>query len=287
MTNHHEIFPLMRKKTYQRMMRWLTSLLLIIPACDSPKIDADAHRETFVIASTTSTQDSGILDSLVPAFEKQFPKYSAKVVAVGSGEAMQLGANGDADVLLVHSPPDEEEFMKTGKGLYRRAVMSNSFAVAGPDSDPAMIRDVTSAEEAFKKIAAASSTFMSRGDRSGTHKEELRIWRSISTEPSGSWYLESGQGMGETITIAAEKSAYLLTDTATFKVFGSKTALELLFQGGDSLKNPYSVIPIVGARRAQAAKAFAEWMTGTSGQRLIREFGRKKYGEPLFTPAEL
>ncbi|HVF11886.1 MAG TPA: substrate-binding domain-containing protein, partial [Actinomycetota bacterium] len=184
-------------------MRWLTSLLLIMSACSSPKVEADARRDTFVIASTTSTQDSGILESLVPAFEKQFPRYSAKVVAVGSGEAMQLGAKGDADVLLVHAPPDEEEFMKTGKGLYRRAVMSNSFAIAGPDSDPAKIRGVSSAEEAFQKIAATSSTFLSRGDRSGTHKKELKIWRSISTEPSGSWYLESGQGMGETITIAS------------------------------------------------------------------------------------
>lgn len=268
-------------------MTWLTSLLLTMPACGLQRMGpGEAPRETFVIASTTSTQDSGILDALVAAFEKRFPHHAAKVLAVGSGEAIQLGANGDADVLLVHSPTDEEEFMKTGKGLYRRAVMSNGFAIAGPVSDPARILDVSSVEEAFEKIAGSSSTFVSRGDGSGTHNNESKIWQSISIEPKGSWYLESGQGMGETITIAAEKSAYLLTDTATFRVFGSKTDLEILFEGGDALKNPYSVIPIRRALHAEGAKAFAEWLTGHSGQKVIREFGMTRYGKPLFAPAE-
>ena len=268
--------------------RWLIGLLLSLSACGSPNGEpVEGSEETFVIASTTSTQDSGILDALVTGFEKRFPRYSAKVIAVGSGEALELGATGDADVLFVHSPLDEKEFMRTGKGLYRKSVMSNAFAIAGPPSDPAGISDASSVREAFEKIARTSSAFVSRGDGSGTHKRESEIWRSISIEPKGTWYLESGQGMGETITIAQEKSAYLLTDTATFRVFGSKTDLELLFKGGDDLKNPYSVIPIRDARRPKAAAAFADWLTGPFGQKLVREFGKSKYGEPLFSPAEV
>lgn len=263
----------------------LVSVVLALGASCARGPAEESRAETFVLASTTSTQDSGLLDALVPAFEKVAPRYRAKVVAVGSGEAMDLGRRGDADVLLVHSPDDERKFMDEGLGLFRKAVMRNDFVIAGPSQDPGPIRSSANAEQAFLRIAQSRSLFVSRGDESGTHERELKTWGAAGLSPSGSWYLESGQGMAETLTIASERGCYVLTDTATFTVMKNKVNLEILFSGDSKLINPYSVILAKRARRLDAGVAFAEWITGTAGQRFIGEFGRGEYGEPLFVPA--
>lgn len=220
----------------------------------------------------------------MPGFEKDFPQYRAKVVAVGSGEAIELGRRGDADVLLVHSPDDELQLMSEGRGLWRSAVMSNDFVIAGPVSDPASIGTAASAVEAFASIASTPHLFLSRGDGSGTHRRETDVWRTAGISPRGSWYLSSGQGMAETLMIATEKGAYILIDHATLTVFRGKSELRTLFSDG-SLTNSYSVIPIRDARHSGPAQEFARWLTGVRGQRLIARFGRSEHGRPLFDPA--
>lgn len=259
--------------------------------------------ETFVLASTTSTQDSGFLDAVGPVFEKAYPQYRIKVVAVGSGEALNLGRKGDADVLLVHSPDDEVKFMSEGFGLWRKPVMRNDFVIVGPRNDPAgadPCQDLTepkpisrscpsgaspvSATAVFQKIAAAKSPFVSRGDQSGTQKKELKIWAAAGINPSGDWYLSSGQGMAETLRLASEKRAYTLTDTATFTAVAKTVDLAVVFAGDPALKNPYSVIPLKNAQHQAAGLAFANWITSPAGQRFIYGFGRKQYGRALFVP---
>lgn len=254
--------------------------VLLLSACQQP----GDPTETFVLASTTSTQDSGLLDALVPAFEETVPRLQVKVVAVGSGEAIDLGRRGDADVLLVHSPSAEETFMAEGHGVDRRAVMQNDFVIAGAPEDPAGIASAADAADAFRRIAQAETPFISRGDESGTHQRELRTWEQAGIAPSGGWYLSSGQGMAETIAIAAESGAYLLTDTATFTVAGSTGSLEVLFDGDPTLENPYSVIVVTKARHPEAARMFADWITGPDGQQLIGDFGWDRFGKSLFIP---
>lgn len=257
-------------------------LMIVLIQCTRQQ---HASRATLVVASTTSTQDSGLLDALTPAFERANPPLRAKVVAVGSGEAMELGRRGDADVLLVHSPKDEEKFMQEGRGISRTPVMSNDFVIAGPNSDPAKIGPSPNGVEALTKIAETKSLFLSRGDESGTHKRELDLWKRAGFVPQGPWYLSSGQGMAETLTIASEKRAYVLTDTATFKVVQSKAGIATLFSGDEFLVNPYSVIPVKGSRKSKAAQLFADWLTGPEGQSFIRAFGKERFGSPLFDPA--
>jgi tungstate transport system substrate-binding protein len=247
--------------------------------------EEQASRQTFVVASTTSTQDAGLLDALTPAFERANPHLRTKVVAVGSGEAMELGRRGDADVLLVHSPKDEEQFMQEGRGLSRTPVMSNDFVIAGPTSDSAEIRSSPNGVEAFTRIAGTQSLFLSRGDESGTHRRELDLWKRAGIVPRGRWYLSSGQGMAETLMIASEKRAYVLTDTATFKVVQGKAGITTLFSGDEILVNPYSVIPVMGSRKGKAAQVFAEWISGPEGQDFIGAFGKDRFGSPLFEPA--
>lgn len=246
--------------------------------------NTSTQRETFVVASTTSTQDSGLLDALVPEFERSYPTLRPKVIAVGSGEAMELGRRGDADVLLVHSPKDEAKFMEDGRGTSRSAVMSNDFVIAGPLDDPAGIESSANASEAFRLIAQTQSLFLSRGDESGTHKRELDLWVQAGLTPAGPWYLESGQGMAETLSIASEKMAYVLTDTATYAVVKSKAGITILLSGDPKLVNPYSVIPVKGSPKAKAAEAFAGWITGPAGQAFIGKFGKDRFGSPLFEP---
>ena len=236
-----------------------------------------------VLASTTSTQDSGLLDPLTERFEKENPDFRVKVVAVGSGEAMELGRRGDADVLLVHSPDDEEKFMKEGRGASRRPVMRNDFVIAGPPRDPAGVARRSDAVEVFRLISSARWPFISRGDDSGTHKRERKTWDRAEVRPAGRWYIESGQGMAETLTLASELEAYVLTDTATLKVMAKGLRLSTLSAGDPLLVNPYSVIPVRGSTR-RGALAFADWITGPRGQDFIESFGASKFGDPLFTP---
>lgn len=266
-------------------MRTLAAAFLLFVGCSfaPPKSAGEASSGTFVLASTTSTQDSGLLDALTREFEKEH-SLRVKVVAVGSGEALDLGRRGDADVVLAHSPDGEKEFMDEGYGVYRKSVMRNDFVIVGPEDDPAAVRGETNAVEAFTQIAKREALFASRGDESGTHTRELKTWKSSGIQPGGSWYLQTGQGMAETLIVASERNAYTLTDTATFTVMATKVNLEVLVEGDQFLVNSYSVILPTKARKPDAGDAFAQWIVGPGGQSFIREFGRRRYGAPLFVP---
>lgn len=258
-------------------------ILVALTSCANDSVGGESRR-TFVVASTTSLQDSGLLDNLIPKFERDQSRLRAKVVAVGSGEAMDLGRRGDADVLLVHSPQQEEQFMKDGLGEFRLRVMKNNFMIAGPEEDPAKVAGARDAADAFKRISVSESPFLSRGDESGTHQREMQLWERAGVDPSGDWYAASGQGMAESLSIADQQSAYTLTDSASFRVMQDRISLKILFEGDPILVNPYSVIPVRSASHKQAALAFAGWITSRPGQQAIKDFGAKEYGEGLFQP---
>ncbi len=255
-----------------------------IAACgddDSSQSDAGSGHGRMILATTTSTQDSGLLDDLLPRFESQ-SECSVKTIAVGSGEALELGEKGDADVLLVHSPAAEQEYMDGGHGVSRKAVMHNDFIVVGPADDPAGIKGGDSAAEAFTRIATAEAPFASRADESGTNTKELSLWEEAGIEPKGSWYIETGQGMGETLTIASQKQAYTLSDRGTF-LATKNLDLDLLVEGGDDLLNPYHVIVVKGKGMNRAcAHEFSDWIVAPETQKEIGRFGVDQYGEPLF-----
>jgi tungstate transport system substrate-binding protein len=243
-----------------------------------------------ILATTTSTQDSGLLDVLVPLFEQQ-TGYKVKVVAVGTGAALQMGQQGNADVLLVHAPSSEVTYMKGGFGKDRLLVMHNDFIIVGPTSDPAGIKGTASAVDAFKKIAAASAPFISRGDQSGTNTKELALWKSAGLDPAGqkpTWYVESGQGMGATLTIASQKNAYTLTDRATYLANKASLQLDILVEKDTSLLNVYHVITVNPDKWPKVnytgAMAFAKWITDPATQDVIGKFGVDKYGQQLFIP---
>ena len=247
---------------------------------------APATKE-IILATTTSTQDSGLLDVLIPAFEKQ-SGYTVKTVAVGTGQALKMGQEGNADVLLVHAPASEKTFMEGGFGAERFLVMHNDFIIVGPASDPAGLKGMTSALDAFKKIAAATAPFVSRGDDSGTNKAELALWKQAGITPEGAWYIETGQGMGATLKIASEKGAYTLTDRATYLANKGDLSQEILVEGDNVLLNVYHVITVNPAKwpkvNVEGAKAFAQWLISPDTQKMIGEFGKDKFGQSLFTP---
>jgi tungstate transport system substrate-binding protein len=238
-------------------------------------INADAQERTITLASTTSTEQSGLFGYILPIFEKEMGIH-VNVVAVGTGQALAIGARGDADALLVHDRVGEEKFMAEGHGTDRRPVMFNDFVIVGPKADPAGIRGLKTAKEAFGKIGAAQAPFVSRGDDSGTHRMELRQWKSAAVEPEGGWYRETGQGMGPSLNIAGELGAYILTDRATWANFDRKRDLEILVEGDPGLFNPYSSILVNPAKnskiKATAAKIWHEWITTAPGQRAIESF---------------
>jgi tungstate transport system substrate-binding protein len=252
------------------------------PAAGKPK------NPTLLLSTTTSTQDSGLLDVLIPLFEKQ-TGYQVKTSAVGSGEALKRGELGEADVLLVHSPAAELDFMSRNQGINRRLVMHNDFIIVGPASDPAHIKGMSKAVDALKAIVAAKATFISRGDNSGTNALELQLWKQAGIDPKGqSWYLESGQGMGATLTITAEKEAYTISDRATYLATKSQTQLALLVEKDGSLLNIYHVIQVNPANHSglnvEGAQAFSDFMVAPETQKLIAAFGVDKYGQQLFIP---
>jgi tungstate transport system substrate-binding protein len=242
-----------------------------------------------ILATTTSTQDSGLLDVLIPMFEKQ-TGYKVKTVAVGSGEAIQMGQQGNADVLLVHSPAAEVTFMSDGWGKERTLIMHNDFILVGPAADPAKVKGLGPAD-AFKAIAAAGATFAARADKSGTSTKELGIWKKAAIDPvttKPAWYLETGQGMGATLTIASEKDAYTLTDRATYLANKDKLKLEILVEKNNTLLNVYHVITIDPAKwpkvNYDGAVAFQKFMTDPATQDVIGKFGVDKFGQQLFIP---
>ncbi|MPZ62216.1 MAG: tungsten ABC transporter substrate-binding protein [Propionibacteriales bacterium] len=240
-------------------------------------------RDELILATTTSTQDSGLLDELVPQFEED-SDCTVKTVAVGSGEALAMGENGNADALLVHSPSDEKAFMAAGHGVSRNPVMYNDFVLVGPADDPAGVAESADAADALAAIAQAQEPFASRADDSGTEAKELSLWEEAGIEPSGSWYIGTGQGMGDTLTIASQKQAYTLSDRGTY-LATEGLDLDIVFEGSADLRNNYSVIVVddEGVNTA-CAEEFGQWIRSDSTQRLIGEFGVETYGEALFTP---
>ena len=269
-------------KRFYLLMVVLMLLALALPGCKPNPDDPE-----LILATTTSTQDSGLLDVLVPIFEEQ-SGYIVQVIAVGSGKAMQMGMDGNADVLLVHAPASEEQFMADGYGSDRRLVMHNDFIIVGPAADPAGIRGMSSSAEAFTQVVNAAAPFITRGDDSGTHKKELEIWKAAGITPEGEWYLDTGQGMGASLTIASEQEAYILTDRATYLATQENLDLEILVEGEAALLNIYHVIvvnpelyPLVNN---DGAIAFAEFMVAKDTQATIGEFGVEEFGSPLFFP---
>ena len=243
--------------------------------------------KSVILATTTSTQDSGLLDLLVPLFEKE-SGYQVKTISVGSGQAMKMGEKGEADVLLVHSPAAEKKFMTDGFGVSRRLVMHNDFIVVGPPTDPAGIKGATAAD-AMKRIARSGAVFVSRGDNSGTHAKEKGLWKGAAINPEGQkWYQQTGLGMGQSLNVAAEKKGYTITDRATYLSLKKGLGLVILLEGDSKLLNIYHVIELNTAKwpkvNAAGGKSFADFMVSKKTQELIGRFGVDKYGAPLFFP---
>jgi tungstate transport system substrate-binding protein len=265
----------------------LCFLALVFPLCIFTAYGAASNSHNIILSTTTSTQDSGLLDVLVPLFEKQ-TGYSVKTVSVGTGQALALAAKGDADVVLVHAPDLEKKYVAEGKLLNRRLVMYNDFVIIGPKDDRAKVRSMKSAAGALKAIAQAKANFVSRGDNSGTHVLEKSLWKAAGIEPKGSWYIEAGQGMGATLGIANERNAYTITDRGTYLAYGKRVMLPILIEGDRALLNIYSVMevnPANGPRiNSNGGKAFADFMVAPQTQEVIRKFGVEKFGQSLFVP---
>jgi tungstate transport system substrate-binding protein len=257
------------------------------PSAEATAMATPAGSKDLILATTTSTQDSGLLDVLVPAFEEA-SGYSVKTVAVGSGQAIEMGEQGNADVLLVHSPAAEKELVAAGYGIDRRLVMHNSYLIVGPSADPAKIKGMTSAVDAFTAIAETESTFVSRGDESGTHTKELGYWKKAGITPEGAWYIETGQGMAATLQVTSEKIGYTLTDIATWLATQEQLDLESLVTDDPSLLNPYHVIQVNPEKfpkvNAAGGNAFADFLLSAEAQAMIGEFGVDEFGQQLFIP---
>jgi tungstate transport system substrate-binding protein len=245
--------------------------------------------ESLTLATTTSTQDSGLLDRLVPLFREQ-TGIEVKVVAVGTGQALQLGRRGDADVLLVHDRDAEQQFVAEGFGVGRRPVMYNDFVLVGPPVDPAGVNGQASASKAFARMARAEAPFVSRGDESGTHQKEKAIWKRAGVAPQGNWYVRAGAGMGQVLRMADEKHAYALTDRGTFLAQCRGLDLAVLCEGDPLLVNQYSVILVNPDKhthvRREAARKFADFLLSAATQKVIADFGKDRFGQPLFFPGE-
>lgn len=245
-------------------------------------------RRDLVLATTSSARDAGLLDSLLPPFERESGRR-VKVIAVGTGQAMELGRRGEADLLLVHDPPAVRAFLEAGYGIEAEPLMYNEFVLVGPPSDPARIRQASSAAEALKAIALRGGRFLSRGDHSGTHVRELELWRRAGLDPKGPWYRESGQGMSATLEIASELGAYTLTDIATFLTHRHPLELELLFAGDTALFNLYHIVLVNPAKfpwvEVEGARALKGYLLSDGGQEVIETFGRNRLGRCLFVPA--
>ncbi|MBT2640124.1 substrate-binding domain-containing protein [Bacillus sp. ISL-39] len=272
----------------------LVLMLVLVTGCSDSDSTANEpekapieEKTDLILATTTSTQDSGLLEVLLPEFEKD-NNYNVKTIAVGTGQALEMGTRGEADVLLVHAPAAEEELVKSGDAINRQKVMYNDFIFVGPAEDPAKIKGLSVAE-ALTKITESKASFVSRGDDSGTHKKELELWKKSSLDPKslGDAYIETGQGMGATLMIASEKTGYTLTDRATFLAQKKNMPdTEMLLEGDESLLNIYHVMQVNDDKHdkvnAEGAKAFVEFMIAEDTKNIIKDFGVDEYGEPLF-----
>ena len=273
-----------------RSSRVLTALVVaaVFVVLGAATIFAAPKQKNIILATTTSTQDSGLLDVLIPMFEKE-TGYFVKTIAVGSGQAMAMGQKGEADVLLVHSPDAEKKFIEEGYGVNRRLVMHNDFIIVGPGADSAKIKGVKSSAEALKLIANANALFASRGDNSGTHAKEKTLWKKAGINPAGQkWYQETGLGMGQTLSVAAEKRGYTLADRGTYLALKKNLGMNILVEGDAALLNIYHVIEVNSVKwpkaNAEGAKAFADFMLSKKTQDIIKTFGVDKFGSPLFFP---
>ncbi len=280
----------------KKLLSVFTAIMLVMflfgcqaqePAEQEEQAQDTPAKEEVILATTTSTQDSGLLDVLEPMFEEQ-TGYNLKIVAVGTGKALSMGEEGEADVLLTHAPEAEKPLVDNETVVNYQLIMHNDFIIVGPADDPAGIKGTASATEAFKAIAESESIFVSRGDDSGTHKKELSIWEAAGIEPAGQWYQETGSGMGDTLVVANQKSAYTLTDRATYLAHKDDSDLEIMVEGAGELLNIYHVMQVNPDKyekvNAEGAKAFVDFMVSEEVQNVIAEFGVDKYGEPLFFP---
>jgi tungstate transport system substrate-binding protein len=265
------------------MRRTLLAALFVLAS--SLVVPVFAAEGVLRLATTTSTENSGLLKAIIPKFEAA-SGLKVHVISVGTGKAMKLGENGDVDVMLVHSRPDEDVFVAQGFGVNRRDVMYNDFIVVGPRADPARVRGMKSVLDAFRKMLELNATFVSRGDDSGTDKMEKAYWTEVGQRPEGARYLSAGQGMGEVLTMAGHLDAYTLTDRATYSAYRSRIGLDIVVEGDPKMFNPYGVIAVNPARypdvNYKGAMQFVEWLTGAEGRRAIAEF--RVSGEQLFFP---
>jgi tungstate transport system substrate-binding protein len=271
-----------------KRVKFIGLMLIIIGCMVVSGINAEQVQKNIILATTTSTQDTGLLDVLIPIFEKKTGNI-VKTIAVGSGQAMALGEKGEADVLLVHSPEAEQKFMTEKHGTVRKLVMHNDFVLLGPTSDPAKVKGTKSASEVFKKIAGADTLFISRGDNSGTHSKEKSIWKTTGIKYQGEkWYQETGLGMGQSLNVASEKKAYILADRGTYLALKKNLALVILAEGDAALLNIYHVIEVNPGKSAKinnsGAKLFADFIVSKETQAIIKTFGIDKFGSPLFFP---
>ncbi len=269
------------------MMKRIAAVSLMLLVGFVVPADKGSAQERLKMSTTTSTENSGLLSVLLPPFEEMF-HVKVDVIAVGTGKALALGANGDVDIVFVHARTAEDQFVADGNGVNRRDVMSNDFVILGPEADPAGVKETQNASDALKKIAEAQAEFISRGDDSGTHKKEKEIWQTAGLTPEGKWYQEAGQGMGAVLTIANDKQAYTLADRGTYLAFSEKIDLKIVSEGDPALYNPYGIIAVNPAKYPHVnylkAMALIGWVTSPQGQSIIKEFGKDTFGIPLFYP---
>lgn len=294
----------MKKKSLLALLMVLMLSITALVGCASDEPVEDTQKESnetssdevkelgeIILSTTTSTQDSGLLDYLLPIFEEK-TGATVKTVAVGTGAALEMGQNGEADVLLVHAKADEEKFVADGYGTERHDVMYNDFVLVGPKEDTLKLKETSGSDiqSALKNISNSGSSFVSRGDDSGTHKKELKLWEETGISPEGEWYVSAGAGMADVLKIASEKQAYTITDRATYLSLKDTLDLEVLVEGDENLFNQYGVIPVTPEREDNAeineagAKAFMDWIISEEAQKLIGEYGVEEFGEPLFVP---
>ncbi len=256
---------------------------------DESKPSDKTDKQSIILSTTTSTQDSGLLDYLLPKFTEE-TGIEVKVISVGTGKAIQMGKDGEADVLLVHSTADEEAFVAEGHGPARYDVMYNDFILVGPKDDPTGVKAASSSNivDSLKLIADKQATFVSRADDSGTHKKELKLWKTAAIEPSGDWYIEAGQGMGDVLKMTDEKTGYTIADRATYLSMKDTLELEIVTENDTNLYNQYGVIVVDPTKNeninGEGALKFQEWLLSESTQKLIAEFGKEEYGQSLFIP---